>query len=173
MALLHNTVIQSAMLGRRMSGLEAPLPLTPLVRAERKNWFGGDHAPDRKSGYVDGSRHPVSWMMAVQDGGLASRNYLLGNGATGAAGALGLNGAASLTGAGNIAPFAGQLIVSAVANLAGSGVITSAAGQAFLNAAANLSGSGNLTTVNLAALGWMLGAPNGAGDTSGTARKKK
>lgn len=61
------------MLGRRMAGLEAPLPLTGLARAERKNIFYGEHTPNRTLGYLAGLRHPQSWNMAPLQGAMVSR----------------------------------------------------------------------------------------------------
>lgn len=170
MALLHNTTITSALLGRRMAGqtVEPHLPASGMVRAERKNWYAGDHTPDKKSGYVMGALPPATWMMPRSSGGLASINMINGAGSTSFAGNLGLNAQADLTGAGDITAAIAQLVISMVGNLTGSGEVSSADLRGYLLAVANLSGSGSVTST-LSAMAWATAATSGAGSVSGTA----
>lgn len=154
MALLHNTVIQSAMLGRRMAGTEGILPLAGLSRMERKCWYAGGHTPDRKSGVVDGGLPPVTWSMPVVAGGMSSRNFANLAITPTASGAMGLPGSATASFAIDFAPADGQLITS------GSGTASFAV-SAEANALATLNGDGSASmafTTNtplLGAIGWV------------------
>lgn len=163
MALLHNTVIQSAMLGRRMAGLEPQIPLTGLVRMEKRCWYAGAHTPDRKSGVIDGARPPSTWMMGLYGGAMASRNIIAGAGAQTSAITGGFNGSATLTGTGDITAATAQLVISMVATIAGAGAVSAADLRGYLNAVATVSGSGGITSAAAGALAWADAALSGSG----------
>lgn len=152
-----------------MTGQEGMAAISGLSRTGKKAWYIGWHAPDRRSGVVDGSLPPSTWSMPVVSGGMASRNFIFGDGSTTFAGNLGLNGQSDLTGSGDIIPPFGQLVVSAVASLTGSGAITNADAKAFLNAFASLTGSGALSAATLSALGFAVAGLTGSGTGIGTA----
>lgn len=156
------------MLGRRMAGLEAPLPLTGMVRAERKNWFAGDHTPDKKSGYVDGCLPPATWMMPTVAGGMASRGFVGGSGSINPNLLMTLAAQATVTGQGDITAIGG-LIVNLLANISGSGGVFSADAKAFLNLLATISGSGGVASSSqLRGLGALVATLAGTGVASGT-----
>lgn len=163
MALLHNTVIQSATLGFRKAGLEAPLPLSGGVRSERRNWFAGDHTPDKLGGTPVGTLPPASLLMPQKSGGMGSFGNI--NGSTTISPlsmAAGINGQATLTGSGNITSAVAQLVISMVANLTGSTSLSSADLRGYLNAVANISGGGTLAST-IGALAWANAALAGNG----------
>lgn len=62
------------MLGKSMVGGGSALPMTGLLRAEKRAWFTGDHAPSQLEGYVCGLRPTETWFMAQADGTMSSRN---------------------------------------------------------------------------------------------------
>jgi len=93
-------------------GEAQPLSVAGMVRNTRRNWFLGEHVPEKKSGVVDGLLHPGSWMLPQKAGGIASRNNAVLAVATTASGAMGVNIEGSTSFVLDFAPAAGQLIVS-------------------------------------------------------------
>lgn len=163
MALLHNTVIQSATLGFRKAGLEAPLPLSGGIRSERRNWFAGDHTPDKLGGTPVGTLPPGSMLIPQKSGGMGSFGNIAGTTTISPLTmAGGVNGQATLTGTGDITTATAQLVISMVATLAGSSTLSTADLRGYLNAVANLSGGGTVTAA-IGALAWANAALSGAG----------
>ena len=157
MALLHNTVIQSATLGRRMGATEGILPLAGLSRMERKNWHCGEHAPDKKAGVADGNRPPATWSMALAAGGMSSRNFAGLSVTTTASGALGLPAEGSASFTIDFAPATGGLIVSG-SGTASFAITTTAEVRAALSGSGSASFTISTNTPQLGALGWASGS---------------
>ena len=168
MALLHNTVIQSAMLGLRLTGIEPQLPLSPLNRAGGKNFYTGGHSPNKTSGMPNGHVHPSSWKMPMQSGGLSCYTTVTGSGAVSATGQAGLNMDATLTGSGDISSALASLIVSMAASISGSGTISSADARAFLDMVATITGSGSISAAPLTGLGELAASLTGSGTATGS-----
>lgn len=153
MALLHNTYLRGALLGRFQGSMGNSLPAAGMSRPEKENWYSGDHTPDKKSGYVDGARHPASWFMAIKNGGMGSRNAAVMAFTPSAAGALGVNIDGATSFSFTFAPLDGQLIVSG----SGSAALTfGATGNvlAMLNGTGSASIAFSTNTPLLGALGW-------------------
>lgn len=130
---------------------------------QQKSWFVGEHAPDKKSGFPDGTLHPGAWNMPQKAGGMASRNNIKGSGNTTFAITGGVNGQATLAGSGDITSATAQLVISMVATLAGSGTVSAADLRGYLNAVATLTGAGGISAAPLAALAWAQAAISGSG----------
>lgn len=154
MALLHNTVIQSAMLGRRMAGTEVIVPLAGLSRMERKNWYAGDHTPDKKSGVVDGCLPPATWTMPRVSGGMSSRNFANIAITPTASGALGLPAGGTVSFTIDFAPAAGGLISSGDGT-ASFAITTTATVLATRSGDGSATMSFTTNTPLLGALGWV------------------
>lgn len=130
--------------------------------AQRLQWAGQASIP-RKAGLPAGYRHPYTWLLPSQSGGLAARRRrIIGSGGASSANlAGGRNGAAALSGSGTISSANLALVVSAVAALSGSGALTgSILGK--LLASAGLSGSGALVAA-IKAKGWPSATVAGVG----------
>lgn len=164
MGLLHNTVIQSAMLGRRMTALEPQLSLTGLVRPERKNML---KAFDPVAGIPNGHLHPSSWALPRVSGGMSAYTTVSGTGGASGVAYGGVNLEATVSGSGGITDAALQLIVSMVATLSGSGGISVADLRAYANLSATLAGSGNVTAA-ITGLADLAAALVGSGGASAT-----
>jgi hypothetical protein len=134
-------------------------------RTALRNWFIGEHAPDKKSGFPDGTLAPGSWVLPQNAGAMASRNNINGTGTTISAITGVVNGQASLTGSGGITSATAQLVISMVATLTGAGTIAAADLRGYLNAVANLTGSSSVTAA-IGALAWASAAVSGSGSIS-------
>lgn len=156
MALLHNTILRADGLNRRGQAEAQPLSMGGMVRGTRRNWYRGEHTPDKKSGAVDGTLNPASWMLPQTAGGMASRYNAVMAVATSGSAAAGLNGDGTASFAVSFLPADGQLITSG----SGSAAITF---NATGNALATLNGVGSAaisfsTTADINALGWASAA---------------
>jgi hypothetical protein len=100
-----------------------------------------------------GYTHPYNWVMAQNNGGMASFKYLSGLVSFAGDGAGGLNAVASIAGAIALTNANMGLIVSAIASLSGAISTTNASLVAVLELVANtIAGSGTLNAATLGAL---------------------
>lgn len=168
MALLGNFSVLNKSAGRQLSG--------STISETKSNWqksgaFRGRYGSfNAKSSSPEGCRPPITWVIPMTSGGLASRGNVVGTGSTylpGSALAGGLPASATLTGIGTVVG-TGLLVVSAIATLTGSGVISNAAGVATLNAIATLTGSGNVSAATLLAKAYVDATLSGTGTLTAT-----
>lgn len=165
MALHGNMNVFNKNPGRSMSGqsLFGNRPQSSKGGSKR-NAFSGDYNEgfDQKSQTPLGYNPPYCYTIALKSGGLASFQYVIGEGdVTNASIAGGVNLTSDLTGSGDITNAAGALVVSAIATLVGTGTVTGAL-RGIATATADLLGTGNVTAA-LAALGKMTAAIQGTG----------
>lgn len=104
-------------------------------------------------------------VIAQKDGGIGTRNAIVGFAALSAAGAQGINITATAAGEALVSAV-GQLVVSAVATISGAASVSSSI-LAALAASATLSGQGNLTAA-ADALGWVIATIQGTASSSFT-----
>jgi hypothetical protein len=123
------------------------MPANWYRRGALNNFYAGEAtvvggaSVANKSAFPEGYLHPISWVLPIKPGGMASRGRISGTGDVTAANlAGGLNGEAALTGDGDITDAALALIVSAVAALTGDATLAAdITGK--LEASADLTGS--------------------------------
>lgn len=133
-----------------------------LTRAERKNFFSGEHAPNKTSGMPNGHLHPSSWQMPMKPGGMSCYTTVTGSGDISASAQSAREMAATLTGDGGITGDIGA-IISLIASITGSGGITNAQAQALASLVASISGSGGISAAAAQGLASLVAALTGSG----------
>jgi len=161
--LKQNTIIQSQMPMRFLSGPTVAGERSQWGQTERRNVFYGEAGWEKTSGIPLGNLAPASLMLPQQAGALASRGFIVGSGTVAASALAVVAAVANLAGSGTISSAFGGLVVNLAAGISGSGTITDADVKAFLAAVADLSGSGGVTSGDLKALGALIAALTGEG----------
>jgi hypothetical protein len=130
-----------------------------------RNIYAGYASVSNKSGYPNGTRHPVSWSMPPKAGGLSSYMRLNGVGSITLNLAGGLNGEATLTGSGSISDAELTGLGFVFATLAGVGSISDAELKATGALIATIPGVGSVSAT-LNALGELVASLAGSGAIS-------
>lgn len=158
------------------------------LTGRNRNIFAGMASISNKSSIPAGARHPVAWVMAPKDGGMASHNSAKVELSQVGFGVLGLPGSGASTITLDVTDATGGLVVSGsgVANISftadgtilsiasgsGSATITLTAPDALIGAEAGMSASGSITlapTALISAVGFMSGLSTSETEFSATA----
>lgn len=158
------------------------------LTGRNRNIYAGEASISNKSSIPAGARHPVAWVMAPKDGGMASHNSAKVELSQVGFGVLGLPGSGASTITLDVTDATGGLVVSGsgVANISfttdgtilsiasgsGSATITLSAPDALIGAEAGIAASGTISitpTALISAVGFMSGLSTSETEFSATA----
>lgn len=158
------------------------------MTGRNRNLFAGEGGISNKSSVPAGARHPVAWIMAPKDGGMASHNSAKVELSQVGFAVLGLPGSGASTITLDVPDATGGLVVSgsgianisltadgtilSIASGSGSATITLAVTDALIGAEAGMSASGSITitpTALISAVGFMSGLSTNETEFSATA----
>lgn len=158
------------------------------MTGRNRNLFAGEGGISNKSSVPAGARHPVAWIMAPKDGGMASHNSAKVELSQVGFAVLGLPGSGTSTITLDVPDATGGLVVSgsgianisltadgtilSIASGSGSATITLAVTDALIGAEAGISASGSITltpTALISAVGFMSGLSTSETEFSATA----